>query len=141
IADYLFEEVLAGQPTERLAVLLDTSVLERMCAGLVEEVAGVPDGERVLAELRRANAFIVPLDTRPSWYRYHRMFGALLREELHRRAPDRLPELHRRAAGWLAGHDQPVEALRHALAAGDWPLATAVLDAHWHHLVRYGPGR
>jgi LuxR family maltose regulon positive regulatory protein len=151
IADYLFEEVLAGQPAELLDALLCTSVPDRMCGGLVAALTGVEDGDGVLAELRRANAFVLPLDTRPAWYRYHRMFGALLRAELSRRAPDRVPDLHRRAAGWLAAHELPVEALRHALAAHDWPLTTSILTGpapdpaapprHWHHLVRYGPGR
>jgi LuxR family maltose regulon positive regulatory protein len=141
ITRYLFEEVLAGQPAALRDGLLATCVLDRMCAGLVEAVTGVRDGERFLAQLRRTNAFVLPLEARPGWYRYHRIFGELLRAELHRTAPERLPELHRRAATWFAAYDLPADALRYALAAQDWQLATSVLTGHWPRLVRYGAGQ
>jgi LuxR family transcriptional regulator, maltose regulon positive regulatory protein len=143
IAGYLFEEVLAGQPAVLRDGLLATSVLDRMCAGLVEAVTGARDGERFLAELRRTNAFVLPLPgAAPTrWYRYHRIFGELLRAELHRTAANRAPELHRRAATWFAAYELPADALRHALAGQDWQLATSVLTQHWPHLVRYGRGQ
>jgi LuxR family maltose regulon positive regulatory protein len=138
VADYLFREVLAGQPGEMREVLLTTSILERVTGGLVDALTGRTDGEQILAGLERTNTFLIPLDAGASWYRYHRMFGELLRGELRRQAAQRIPELHRRAAGWHAAHGLAAEALRHALAAQDWSRATEVLVRHWHHLVRYG---
>jgi ATP/maltotriose-dependent transcriptional regulator MalT len=118
--------------------MLATSILQRLCGGLVEALTGRTDGDQLLAELSRTNIFVVPLDTRPSWFRYHRMFGELLRARLHRQYPERVPELHRRAARWHAEQDQPVDALRHALAGHDWGYATDLLVGNWHHLARYG---
>jgi LuxR family maltose regulon positive regulatory protein len=141
IADYLIGEVFADQPSDVRDVLLRTSVLDRVSGGLIEALTGRTDGGRVLVDLERTNAFVIALDDRPSWYRYHRMFGELLRAELRRQAPERISELHRRAARWFATHDAPADALRHALAAEDWRYATAVLVEHWPDLVRYGHER
>jgi LuxR family maltose regulon positive regulatory protein len=138
VADYLFREVLAGQPGEMREVLVTTSILERVTGGLVDALTGRSDGEQILAGLERTNTFLIPLEAGGSWYRYHRMFGELLRSELRRQAAGRIPELHRRAAGWHAAHGLAADALRHALAAQDWSYATEVLVRHWHHIVRYG---
>jgi LuxR family maltose regulon positive regulatory protein len=138
IADYLAEEVLAAQPPEIQDTLLATSILQRVSGGLVDALTGRTDGEQILAELDRTNAFVVPLGTGPWSCRYHRMFGELLRAQLRRESPERIPELHRRAARWHATHDLPMDAIRHALAAHDWRYATGVVVAHWHDLALYG---
>jgi LuxR family maltose regulon positive regulatory protein len=138
VAEYLTGEVLEDLPPVIQQAMLETSILQRLCGGLVEAVTGRADGDQMLAELSRANTFVVPLGTRPSWYRYHRMFGELLRARLHRRSPERVADLHRRAARWHAGQDQPTDALRHALAARDWGYAAGLLVDNWHHLARYG---
>lgn len=138
VAEYLIGEVFCDQAPGIQQTMMDTSILQRLCGGLVDAVTGRDDGDQVLAELSRTNTFVVPLDSPPSWYRYHRMFGELLRARLHRQAPERIAELHRRAARWHAGQDQPVDALRHALAARDWGYATGLLVGNWHHVARYG---
>jgi LuxR family maltose regulon positive regulatory protein len=148
VAAYLDAEVLAGVPAGTRDALLDTSVLERVCGPLVDALTGRDDGDSLLGELERAGGFVVPADagppgdgalaTGPRWYRYHRMFGELLRAELGRRAPDRVPDLHRRAARWHAEQELPVGALRHALAGQDWAYATRLLVENWTDLGRYG---
>jgi LuxR family maltose regulon positive regulatory protein len=138
VAEYLIGEVFEDQSPGIQETMVDTSILQRLCGGLVEALTGRDDGDQVLAELSRTNTFVVPLESRPSWFRYHRMFGELLRARLHRQAPERIAELHRRAARWHAGEDQPVDALRHALTAQDWGYATGLLVERWHHLARYG---
>jgi LuxR family transcriptional regulator, maltose regulon positive regulatory protein len=138
VAEYLVAEVLGDQPRDVRDLLLSTSILQRISAESIEALTGRADGERVMAALRDANGYVVPLDPQRHSYRHHRMFGELLRAELHRQAPERVPELHRRAARWHAEHGQPLDALRHALAARDWGYATGVLVEGWHHLVEYG---
>jgi LuxR family maltose regulon positive regulatory protein len=138
VAEYLVAEVLADQPTDVRELLLSTSILDSISAGSIEALTGRTDGERVLAGLRDANGYVVPLDPQRHSYRHHRMFGELLRAELRRQSPERVPELHRRAARWHAEHGLPLDALRHALAARDWGYATGVLVDRWHHLVDYG---
>ena len=78
------------------------------------------------------------LDPERTWFRYHHLFGDLLRLELRRTLPAEVPALHRRAAAWFAEHGQVVEAIRHTQAAGDWPVATRLLADHSFSLTLDG---
>jgi LuxR family maltose regulon positive regulatory protein len=84
-----------------------------------------------LQDLEEAGAFVVSMDARRSWFRYHQMFAELLQLELRRSTPEELPGLHEAAAGWFARHGFPVEAVRHAQAAENWGLAAGLLSDHW----------
>ncbi|GAB4201185.1 MAG: LuxR C-terminal-related transcriptional regulator [Roseiflexaceae bacterium] len=87
-----------------------------------------PQASQTMLEwLERANLFVVPLDEERRWYRYHQLFGDVLRERLRLRAPELLPELHLRAARWYAGQGLSSEAVEHALAAGDWEMAAPLI--------------
>jgi LuxR family maltose regulon positive regulatory protein len=134
VADYLLAEVLDRQPEPVRRLLLRTSVLERVNGELADLLTGGSGGERVLQDLEQANAFVVSLDTRRSWFRYHHLFADLLRLELRRTAPEVVTALHRTAAGWFAGHGYPVDAIRHAQAAGEWGLAARLLVDNWYSL-------
>ena len=138
VAEYLLAEVLERQSGEVRQLLLRTSVLERVNGELADLLTGGSGGERVLQDLEQAGAFVVSLDARRSWFRYHQMFADLLRLELRRTAPGELPALHAVAAGWYAEHGHPVEALRHAQAAQDWGLAARLLVDHWVNLALDG---
>jgi LuxR family maltose regulon positive regulatory protein len=131
VAEYLLAEVLERQPAPARRVLLRTSVLERVNGELADLLTGDSGGERVLQQLEEAGAFVVSLDARRSWFRYHPLFADLLQLELRGSEPAALPALHDAAAGWYAEHGYPVEAVRHAQAAGNWDLAARVLSDHW----------
>ena len=130
VAEYLLAEVLDRQSEKVRRLLLRTSILERVSGELAGLLTGDGGGERVLQDLEAANAFVVALDARRSWFRYHHLFADLLQSELRRAEPDQVAGLHRAAAGWFAGHGYPVEAVRHAQAAQDWPLAARLLAGH-----------
>jgi LuxR family transcriptional regulator, maltose regulon positive regulatory protein len=138
VADYLLAEVLERQNEQVRRLLLRTSVLERVSGELADLLTGSSGGERMLQGLEAANAFVVSLDARRSWFRYHQLFADLLQLELRNTAPDELGGLHGAAAGWYARHGYPVEAVRHAQAAQDWGLATRLLSDHWFGLVLNG---
>ena len=138
VADYLLGEVLASQPAEVRDLLLKTSILERVNGPLADLLTGRSDGDRLLHELEEANALVVATDVARSWFRCHHLLGDLLRLELRRVAPGEVPRLHGLAAGWLAEHAHPVEAIRHAQLAGDADLAVDLLGRHWVHLVMEG---
>ena len=138
VADYLLAEVLERQPEEVRRLLLRTSVLERVSGPLADYLTGGQDGERILQELETANAFVVPLDATRSWFRYHHLFADLLQLEMRRTDPGELPALQRAAAGWFAEHGYPVEAVRHAQAAGNWGLAARLLSGTWLSLTLDG---
>ena len=125
VAEYLLAEVLERQPEPVQRLLLRTSVLERVNGELADLLTGSSGGEGVLQQLEQAGAFVVALDARRSWFRYHQLFAGLLQLELRGSAPAELTALHAVAAGWYAEHGYPVEAVRHAQAArtGAWPPA------------------
>ncbi|HEY6312294.1 MAG TPA: NAD(P)-binding domain-containing protein [Streptosporangiaceae bacterium] len=131
VAEYLLAEVLDRQRDEVRRLLLRTSILEGVNGELADLLTGDTGGERVLLDLEQANAFVISLDGSRSWFRYHHLFAGLLQLELRRTAPVEAAALHRTAAGWLAEHGYPVEAIRHAQAAGDWGLAAGLLADHW----------
>jgi len=134
VAEYLLAEVLDRQPEPVRRLLLRTSVLERVNGELADLLTGDSGGERVLQDLEAANAFVVSLDARRSWFRYHHLFADLLQLELRRTTPGEVIALHRAAAGWFAGHGYPVDAVRHAQAARDWGLAARLLADSWYSL-------
>ena len=131
VAEYLLAEVLERQPEQVRRLLLRTSVLGRVNGDLTRLLTGDDGGERILQDLERANAFVVSLDGARTWFRYHQMFAGLLQLELRRTEPGEVAGLHRAAAGWLVGHGFPVEAVRHAQAAGDWDVAAGLLADQW----------
>jgi LuxR family maltose regulon positive regulatory protein len=123
--------VLDRQPEPVRRLLLRTSILESVNGELAHLLTGASGGERILQDLEAANAFVVALDGGRSWFRYHRLFADLLALELRRTEPDETIGLHRVAAGWLAEHGQPVQAVQQALAAQDWELGARLLADHW----------
>jgi LuxR family transcriptional regulator, maltose regulon positive regulatory protein len=131
VAEYLLAEVLDRQSEPVRRLLLRTSILERVSGPLADALTGGSGGERTLQELEETNAFVVALDAARSWFRYHHLFADLLQLELRRTAPDEVTALHQAATSWFAGHGHPVEAVRHAQAAGDWSLASPLLADHW----------
>ncbi len=127
VVDYLVEEVLDRQPEHVRRFLLTTSILDRLTGPLCDAVTGGSDGRATLEQLDRANLFVVPLDDRRRWYRYHHLFADVLRTHL---TDDRetVAELHRRASRWYDGAGEPVAAVRHALAAGDVDRAADLVE-------------
>ena len=136
IVDYLVDEVLAQQPAATRAFLLQTSILDRLCGALCEAVTGQENGGGMLAVLERANLFVIPLDDQRRWYRYHALFADVLRAHLQAEQPDRVAMLHQRASAWHAEHGAPAEAIRHALAAGDFLQAAALIEQVWPAMDR-----
>jgi LuxR family maltose regulon positive regulatory protein len=131
VAEYLLAEVLERQSEEARRLLSRTSVLERVSGPLADLLTGGSGGGRILQELEQAGAFVVALDARRSWFRYHPLLADLLELELRHTEPAELTTLHGRAAGWFAEHGFGVEAVRHAQAARDWIRAGRLLADHW----------
>ncbi len=120
IAGYLVEEVLMLQPAEVQNFLLQTSILERMNAGLCEAVTGCQQGQAMLLTLQHQNLFVISLDDEGKWFRYHNLFADLLQASLQRNSPkEKMIDLHQRAAGWYEQADMIPEAIEHSLAAQD----------------------
>jgi LuxR family maltose regulon positive regulatory protein len=130
IGEYLMAEMLERQPVEVQSMLLRTSLVDRMNGELADLLAGRAGSEQMLLELEEANAFVVSLDPQRTWFRYHQLLVDFLRLELRRTSADEVPALHRRAARWFAERGDVLEAVRHTLAAGDWPDAARLVADH-----------
>lgn len=130
IFDYLAEEVIRKLDAATRAFLLSTSILDRVCASLGQAVSGMADTLDVLDRLEHANLFTIALDTRREWYRYHHLFGELLRHELRQTRAAEIPTLHRRAAEWYQEHEMYAEAISHWLAAKEYANAAPLIEAN-----------
>ena len=123
IIDYLAAEVLRQQPGDVRSFLRQTAILDRFNASLCDAVTGRSDSQAMLAQLEKANLFLIPLDDQRRWYRYHHLFADFLRTEL---AEAEQSALHRKASEWYEQHSLTTEAIKHALAASD-PMAVVRL--------------
>jgi LuxR family maltose regulon positive regulatory protein len=167
VADYLVDEVFACQPPHLQQFLLQTSILDRMCGPLCDAILlgrtenGHPQGrpttdreepgsqflvlgsgeaysQLLMQELERANLFLVPLDDDRRWYRYHHLFGEMLRHRLARNEPGMVPELYRRASAWFEQQSLPGEAIEHAILAQDFESAARLVEDHGESVWMHG---
>ncbi|MBA3641774.1 MAG: tetratricopeptide repeat protein [Acidobacteria bacterium] len=128
IVDFLVEEVLQRQPERVRSFLLQTSVLDRLSGPLCDAVTGREDGKVVLGALERGNLFVVPLDDKRHWYRYHHLFADVLRMHATEEQPDQVAVLHQRASAWHEHNGLRSDAVRHALAAEDFERAAGLVE-------------
>ena len=128
VVDYLADEVLARQPGHVNTFLLQTSILDRMTARLCDAVTGRDDSRAMLERLDRANLFVIALDDQRRWYRYHHLFADVLGARLLDDDAASVPQLHRRASDWFERDGDRSEAIRHALAAGDFLRAADLIE-------------
>jgi ATP/maltotriose-dependent transcriptional regulator MalT len=138
VADYLFEEVISGQPDHVVRFLTRTAILDRFTAALCDAVTARSDAAEIINVLERENLFIVALDESRRWFRYHHLFAEALRGRLTSSEPALAPLLHRRASEWFRAQGYPEEAIGHALAAGDTGAAVEVVAAHWYPYINTG---
>lgn len=138
IVDYLVAEVLDRQNPGVREFLLRTSIAARLTGPLCDALLDRTDSARRLVELERANLFLVSLDDRRQWYRYHHLFGDLLVHELSLALPDEVVPLHRRAYEWHLREGLVAEAITHAIAAGDNSQAAELVAASWLDFVNRG---
>jgi LuxR family transcriptional regulator, maltose regulon positive regulatory protein len=128
IVDYLLDEVLQRQSGHVRSFLLQTSILDRLSGSLCDAVTGDPGSNVLLEALHRGNFFVVPLDDKRQWYRYHHLFANVLSAQLMAEQPDQVAALHRRASLWYEQHGFAPDAIRHALAAEDWERAADLVE-------------
>ncbi|MDQ1714569.1 MAG: LuxR family transcriptional regulator, maltose regulon positive regulatory protein, partial [Frankiaceae bacterium] len=138
IGEYLMAEMLDRQPSEVQRMLLRTSLVDRMNGELADLLAGRVGSEQILLALEEANAFVVSLDAHHTWFRYHHLLADFLRLEIRRTCAAEVPDLNRTAARWFAEQGDVVAAVRHTLAAGDWPDAARLLADHSFSLTLDG---
>ncbi|HMZ08633.1 MAG TPA: LuxR C-terminal-related transcriptional regulator, partial [Anaerolineales bacterium] len=137
VLDYLVEEVLQQQSKEVQDFLLCTSLLDRMCGSLCDAVLAdsLDFGQSTLERLEHNNVFIIPLDNERHWYRYHHLFGSLLRQRLGQsRSSDQIAQYHLRASVWFENNNDPAQAFHHAVSAGDSNRAAMLAEKYWQEM-------
>ena len=149
ILDYLLEEILASQSPEIQRFLLCTSILERLtdslCEALLNDEGGTlrvkdeaEEPSFILDYLERANLFLVPLDDKRQWYRYHHLFADLLRARLDQMHPGLAPQLHARAAAWHEQNGSIVEAIHHASMVPDDEMVERLIKENYLEMMNRG---
>ena len=134
ILDYLTEVVLQQQPPEVQTFLLSTCILERLTAPLCEAVLQQTGSQHLLQRLEQANLFVVSLDSKREWYRYHALFAEALHYQLEQTQPDLMLTLHHRASLWYAKHSQSTQAILHAVHAKAWDVVADLIERMWPQL-------
>jgi LuxR family transcriptional regulator, maltose regulon positive regulatory protein len=117
--DFFQDECLAALAPEERSFLRRTSVLDRMCGALCDATLDTTGSARTLESLAATSVFLVPIDRRGEWFRYHHLLRESLRQELAGHEPELLAGLHQRAAAWLERHGDSRGALRHAHMGGN----------------------
>ncbi|MCW3054766.1 MAG: ATP-dependent transcriptional regulator [Chthonomonadales bacterium] len=130
IADFLFDEVLAGQPPDVAEFLIETSILERLSGPLCDALLGRQGSQELLEALESRNLFVIPLDADRRWFRYHHLFADALRDRLARQKEDRIAKLHGRASAWFAGAGMADSAILHALQGKHWESAVRLIEQY-----------
>ncbi|MEP7137510.1 MAG: LuxR C-terminal-related transcriptional regulator [Chloroflexota bacterium] len=134
IVDYLVEEVLQRQPEPIRNFLLQTAILDRLNGSLCDAVTEQPGGKARLETLQRGNFFLIPLDDKRDWYRYHHLFADVLHMHLMAEQPDQIDSLHCRASEWYEKNGWANDAIRHALAARDFSRAAGLAETTWQKM-------
>lgn len=142
MTDYLAEQILQDLGPALREFLLETSLLERFDAHLADAVRGRADSADMLEQLAYVDALLVPLDDTRDWFRYHHLFADFLCQRLQRGPAGRAATLHRRAARWLADAGDLLEAVKHAVRAGDNELAVQIMQeaGGWELILWRGIG-
>jgi LuxR family maltose regulon positive regulatory protein len=136
IVDYLIEEVLLRQPEDVRSFLLQTAILDRLSGPLCDAVTGLEQSTARLETLERGNLFVVPLDDKRHWYRYHHLFAEVLQARAVEEQSGQVAILHRRASEWYECSGLPADAVRHALAAEDYEHAAGLIEVAWPTMQR-----
>jgi len=139
VADYINSEVLSSVSPDTLDFLYQTAILDVMCGPLCDAVVDTVCSGTRLESLARSNLFVVPLDDRGEWYRYHSMFRSVLLDEITRRGSTVVAELHLRAAQWWEAAESVEHTIHHARAAGDPDAAVPLVTRQVP--VAYNEGR
>lgn len=136
VMEYLLDEVLSQQTPAIQDFLMRTSILDRFCAPLCDEVLDHQNSQAILQALNHANLFLVSLDFERKWYRYHHLFQELLAYRLHvQLTREEIARLHARASVWFAANDYIEEAMTHALTGGDLTATAHLVEANYRQVI------
>jgi LuxR family transcriptional regulator, maltose regulon positive regulatory protein len=130
VLDYLIEEVLNSQPEDVREFLRRTSILDQLSPALCQAVTGQVASRKYLQYLENNNLFLVSLDEERTWYRYHALFRELLKNQLLQAEPERVDDLHERAAEWYQNNGFIQKAVEHAFHISNNSKVSQLVETH-----------
>jgi LuxR family maltose regulon positive regulatory protein len=130
VLDYLIEEVLKSQTEDLKEFLRRTSILDQLSPSLCEAVTGQKASGKYLQYLESNNLFLIALDEERTWYRFHALFAELLKNQLLQAEPERVDELHERAADWYVKNGFVQKAVEHGFQVSNLNQALALIERH-----------
>lgn len=136
LEQYLLEEVFLLQSEPVQAFLMASSVLKRMNAPLCRAVTGYSNSQEILEYLEQAQLFMIPLDEKKGWYRYHHLFSEFLYRRLDKESPERIPSLLKTAGEWCQSQGLQEEALDYYLTGHHYDLAVRLLEEMAKTMIR-----
>ena len=139
VLDFLLDEVWSTLDEGSQEQLTRLSIVDRFCSGLCDVLGDGHGGRQFLDRLDRSNLFLVPLDSRREWFRFHRLFADFLKSQLDRTGLDQ-QELHQRVADWFEDHGDRDSELQHRHRARDWQRFTEAVVAGQRQVWTYPPG-
>ncbi|QGT98780.1 Transcriptional activator of maltose regulon, MalT [Candidatus Syntrophocurvum alkaliphilum] len=125
---FLIEEVFVKQPQDVQEFLLQTSILNRFCSSLCDAVTSKTNSLDIIKKLEKDNLFIIALDNNGQWYRYHPLFGEVLFNQLRKKEPEKVAELHERAGQWFLENEAAGEAIRYLFKGKSPHKAMEIFD-------------
>ncbi len=138
INDYVLSEVLEQQPGDIRDFLISTACCPKLCSALCDSVRGASNSQSLLEQLLRQNLFLIPLDTRNQWFRYHDLFRDALLQRAWAHDPDMAEQHWQRAVTWLLNHDHVQEGIAQIVRQQDWAWLARVLAEHGNNLIHGG---
>ncbi len=138
ISDYVLSEVLEQQPRDIADFLLETACCPRLCASLCDSIRESSDSQEMLERLLGQNLFLIPLDSRNEWFRYHDLFRDALLLRISHTEPEKATRLWQRTVEWLLAHGHVQEAIAQIVRQTDWPWLARVLAEHGNNLIHGG---
>ncbi len=136
ILDYLVSEVLSEQPENIKNQLLFSSIFNRFCADLLDEIWPMEEerynGDEFIKLLHKDNMFVIKLDVEGRWNRYHHLFQELLQTQLKNKFT--LEEENKariNASKWFEDNNLIEEAIKYAIDGGDTDRAVRIISSNW----------
>ncbi len=130
ISDYLVDEVIKYLSEEQLRFLLSSSILDRFCSSLIDDMLGINNSQEIIEQLKERNSFIVPLDHHDTWYRYHHLFAELLQRRVSDQSQFDISEMFHKASLWHEKQGNIEEAIEFARKARDNQRIADLLTRH-----------
>jgi len=126
--EYISEQILTDLPAAQKDLLMEVSILTQFDPDTSDLIRGTTNSHATLTDMVSLNQLVTPLEDRENTYRLHPLFREALLYHLEHADPERLKNLHLRAAEMYLDQGHVIQSIRHALLAGQPDKAADILE-------------